>query len=389
MNKPSIILILSLMLIIFISGCIYTGNIPRDEIEPNETQLTPNETNITETEPDPCEGIICGDTIKICSDGFEATCENACINGSCPSCKPDCSDHDFIYIDLCQGITCPDSSTTCPDGFTATCPNTCNLNTGECPSCTPDCSGHELTDPCEGVTCQDSALICQDNFTATCQNTCNPETGECSLCIPDCTGHEAEECQEDWTCTEWSSCENETKTRTCTDQNECGTEQNKPEELEDCEVVGVDHIIFTEIYYDTIGTDSNEEWIELYNPTAEAINLTGWILRDNNRDWIVPESTIIEPKSYITIARNATGFFNLYGCNPSIEGLTLPLSNLGDMLSLEMDSEQIDFVAWEEEVEGWNIEASTDKTIRRASLDLDTDTPDDWLSEQEPDPFCI
>ena len=43
-------------------------------------------------------------------------------------------------------------------------------------------------------------------------------------------------CEEDWTCTEWSECyPNGTQTRTCTDQNECGTEENKPAETQDCE----------------------------------------------------------------------------------------------------------------------------------------------------------
>ncbi len=43
-------------------------------------------------------------------------------------------------------------------------------------------------------------------------------------------------CTEDWTCTEWSSCENNKQIRTCTDQNDCGTEKNKPTESQICEI---------------------------------------------------------------------------------------------------------------------------------------------------------
>jgi len=45
-------------------------------------------------------------------------------------------------------------------------------------------------------------------------------------------------CEEDWGCAEWSpeECpENETQTRTCTDSNECGSEDNKPETTRSCE----------------------------------------------------------------------------------------------------------------------------------------------------------
>lgn len=47
----------------------------------------------------------------------------------------------------------------------------------------------------------------------------------------------AEECIEDWNCTEWNDCEDGEQTRECTDLNECGTENNKPDEIQECEIV--------------------------------------------------------------------------------------------------------------------------------------------------------
>lgn len=41
-------------------------------------------------------------------------------------------------------------------------------------------------------------------------------------------------CVENWTCTSWSSCSGGVQTRTCTDQNSCGTELNKPAESQSC-----------------------------------------------------------------------------------------------------------------------------------------------------------
>ncbi|MGM5487745.1 MAG: MopE-related protein, partial [Nanobdellota archaeon] len=42
-------------------------------------------------------------------------------------------------------------------------------------------------------------------------------------------------CSEDWVCSEWSQCSDGQQTRTCSDQNECGTEQNKPITTQACQ----------------------------------------------------------------------------------------------------------------------------------------------------------
>ena len=41
-------------------------------------------------------------------------------------------------------------------------------------------------------------------------------------------------CQERWVCTEWSECKDGIQTRTCTDENNCGTDLNKPLESQPC-----------------------------------------------------------------------------------------------------------------------------------------------------------
>jgi hypothetical protein len=48
-----------------------------------------------------------------------------------------------VEIDPCESVVCDDSITTCPDGTVMTCENTCDNETGNCTSCIPDCSGHE------------------------------------------------------------------------------------------------------------------------------------------------------------------------------------------------------------------------------------------------------
>ncbi|MCK4635120.1 MAG: hypothetical protein KAT37_04560, partial [Candidatus Aenigmarchaeota archaeon] len=41
-------------------------------------------------------------------------------------------------------------------------------------------------------------------------------------------------CREKWTCTDWSYCIDGRQTRTCTEQNDCGTDLYKPFEEQPC-----------------------------------------------------------------------------------------------------------------------------------------------------------
>jgi hypothetical protein len=51
--------------------------------------------------------------------------------------------------DPCEGVVCEDSITTCPDGEVIACENECDPGTGECTACVPDCTGHEAPEECE------------------------------------------------------------------------------------------------------------------------------------------------------------------------------------------------------------------------------------------------
>jgi hypothetical protein len=48
--------------------------------------------------------------------------------------------------------------------------------------------------------------------------------------------NESNACIEDWECTEWTECIDGKQTRTCTDNEECGSTENKPIESQDCEI---------------------------------------------------------------------------------------------------------------------------------------------------------
>lgn len=241
-------------------------------------------------------------------------------------------------------------------------------------------------DPCDGVVCPDTTETCGDGYEASCNNRCID--GACTTCVPDCSGHEPEKCIESWNCTDWSECKDNAATRTCTDSNDCGTTAARPAEFTTCGPDTPFHIIITDVYYDTIGDDSVQEWIEINNPTPGNITLDGYYLLDNSKEnmaWYFPNGTVIQPNSPTVIARNAAGHDELFGCEPDFAGFKFQLNNEADFVGIYYDGELIDAVYWGGE-NGWNISTGTDKSIKRRVSNVDTDSVDDWVVESPPRP---
>lgn len=57
--------------------------------------------------------------------------------------------------------------------------------------------------------------------------------------ISGCVTTPPETCTENWTCDDWSTCENNSQTRTCVDSNACGTISNKPATTQACNSIPV------------------------------------------------------------------------------------------------------------------------------------------------------
>jgi len=94
------------------------------------------------------------------------------------------------------------------------------------------------------------------------------------------------------------------------------------------------NIIINEIMYDPEGTDSLYEWIELYNNDTMKINISGWSLNDET----IETDKIMDPDSYVVLARNKTAFEGRYGTLPCsvIEVEWWPtLSNDGGTITLK------------------------------------------------------
>ena len=63
------------------------------------------------------------------------------------------------------------------------------------------------------------------------------------------------------------------------------------------------HIVINEFEANPAGSDTKMEWVEIYNPTAEGVDIGNWLLVDSyyNKTVLIPAHNIIMPEAYQTI----------------------------------------------------------------------------------------
>jgi hypothetical protein len=155
-------------------------------------------------------------------------------------------------------------------------------------------------------------------------------------------------------------------------------------------------LLLSELLYDApqSGTDTDYEWVELYNPTAVSVNLTGWALQDNTAQDAVP-SFILPPGEYLVVAATAAGFAANYpgftGNLVTLEGsIGNGLGNSGDRLTL--------LAPWGAAVDAMSYGDNTGvfdppcpdvpagQSLARVPSWQDTDTAADWFPQAVPNP---
>jgi hypothetical protein len=95
-------------------------------------------------------------------------------------------------------------------------------------------------------------------------------------------------------------------------------------------------LIITEIQYHSAPDREGGDWVELHNRGGQPIDLTGWILRDENddHDFILPEVTLA-PGDYLVLAEDADRFGRAYsGVTNVIGDFRFGLDNGGDAIRL-------------------------------------------------------
>ena len=145
-------------------------------------------------------------------------------------------------------------------------------------------------------------------------------------------------------------------------------------------------VVFSEVGYN-LASCATAEWAELFNPTASAINLSGWKIVEEGGTWYTFGATSIPSLGVVTVASNAAAFRALFGkaatCSAGLASQAL--GDGGDSLTLkDGGGSTVDYVEWDTPSSpAWNAPrpaAASNRSIQRNPY-ADTDSAKDWLSD--------
>ncbi len=143
-------------------------------------------------------------------------------------------------------------------------------------------------------------------------------------------------------------------------------------------------IVINEIMYNAPEDADSEDWIELYNSTASTIDLSGWVVKDEDDSHIFEfeSGTSIESGGYLVVAQDQEAFNQFYsGIEPLFGDLGFGLAGGSDQVRLfNADGELVDVVAYEDE-SPWPAGADgSGYSIELTSSASDNLVPSNWAA---------
>lgn len=183
-------------------------------------------------------------------------------------------------------------------------------------------------------------------------------------------------------------------------------EQDKRPQLEvvfSAPPANTDHIVVNEVYYDvgsSEGSDSNNEWVELYNPTDNEIDISGWKICDNSGCDFIASNTL--PAKGFAVITNKDTTWNFWPNIPS-EAVKIVLdspigsglNNTGDKITLQKPSlepgifETVDEMSYGDNTTVFDPavpDPGEGKSLARIIKGYDSNTADDWIINATPNP---
>ncbi len=107
--------------------------------------------------------------------------------------------------------------------------------------------------------------------------------------------------------------------------------------------IRVSDVVINELMYHPISGNDDDEYVELYNQSAAAVNLGGWSLSDGV-SFTFPSNTLLAAHSYLVVAKNATGlraqYPNLTAAN-TLGNFSGKLSGSGERIALRMPDSSV------------------------------------------------
>ncbi|MEM7383594.1 MAG: lamin tail domain-containing protein, partial [Verrucomicrobiota bacterium] len=145
-------------------------------------------------------------------------------------------------------------------------------------------------------------------------------------------------------------------------------------------------LVINEINYNDSGAFNTGDWIELFNPNTEAVDLTGWRLGDNDPDnsFVFPHSTVIPGEGYLVVSADLDAFLRKHPATTNVIGnIPFGFGKSGDtVLLLDSAGREIDRVDYLP-AQPWPVQANgLGKTLVLGDHQTDNNAAAEWRASQ-------
>ena len=161
-------------------------------------------------------------------------------------------------------------------------------------------------------------------------------------------------------------------------------------------------IVINEVLYNPVGSDTGNEFIELYNAGGTSVDITGWQVGSDSQYYTLPAFSL-SPAAFVVIHWNASGANN---ANDLYTGSLTNLSNTAGSVfifnsSTKNSSTIVDFLEYGAGGQTWESTAvsagiwtagnfvgnvSEGHSIERRPKGYDTNSPADFIDQNNPTP---
>ncbi|MFA5668247.1 MAG: lamin tail domain-containing protein [Balneolaceae bacterium] len=146
-------------------------------------------------------------------------------------------------------------------------------------------------------------------------------------------------------------------------------------------------IVINEINYKSSPDFDTGDWVELHNTSSEAVNLSGWVLKDDDdtHEYIIPEGTSIAANGYLVLTRNSALFTALNTTVDNYIGdFDFGLGGTADQVRLfNNNGTLVDFVAYTNEAPWPTAAAGNGPTLELTDPSSDNSLAENWFAATE------
>ena len=149
-------------------------------------------------------------------------------------------------------------------------------------------------------------------------------------------------------------------------------------------IIPLKQVVINEINYNSAEDFDSDDWVELYNHTGPALDLTNWKFKDEDDDhyFSFPQHTVLPSNSYLVLCKDTAAFKSHFPDVTNYTGnLDFGFSGKGELLRLFNELNfLIDFVPYDDKSPWPTIADGTGSTLQLLSPDIDNALPHNWYA---------